>query len=97
VSKRSKHAIEITQDDLFTVVVALVRYSLGRRSYVVGQACDLVKHYGPMLAPGELEVVRRDIAEELNRTESRNATLGDKCDHESWKRLVAWIEQQQRP
>ena len=68
-----------------------MRYSLGRRSYVVGDACSQVRRYWRHLREGERAVVERDVIEELARYERMGSTCGMAMDHAEWERLVAWM------
>jgi hypothetical protein len=81
----------VPHEDLYSMIVGQVRYSLGRRSYVVGDACSQVRRYWRHLREGERAVVERDVVEELARYERMGRTCGDACDQAEWERLVAWM------
>lgn len=81
----------VPREDLYSLLVGQVRYSLGRQSYVVGVACDQVRRYWRHLREGEREVIRRDVVEELARYERMGATCGMQMDHAEWMRLVGWM------
>lgn len=83
----------VPHEDLYSLLVGQVRYSLGRQSYVVGVACDQVRRYWRHLREGEREVIRRDVVEELARYERMGATCGMQMDHAEWMRLVGWMSE----
>ncbi len=82
---------QVTHADLYSLLVGQVRYSLGRRSYVVGDACSQVRRYWRHLREGERSVIERDVVDELSRYECIGRTCGDPCDQAEWERLVAWM------
>jgi hypothetical protein len=82
---------QVAHGDLYSLLVGQVRYSLGRRSYVVGDACSQVRRYWRHLREGERTVIERDVVEELARYERMGRTCGDACDQAEWERLVAWM------
>jgi hypothetical protein len=70
------------------MLVSSVRYAMGRRSYIVGQTCDMVRRYRDYLKPTEIQVIARDIGEELDRAKRMNETLGMEMDHKEWVKLL---------
>lgn len=42
--------IDIREDDLFLMLSAAMRYSVGRRSYIVGSCAEWVRTFGPKLS-----------------------------------------------
>ena len=82
---------QVAHADLYSMLVGQVRYSLGRSSYVVGDACSQVRWYWRHLREGERAVIERDVVEELARYERMQRTCGEQIDQAEWERLVAWI------
>jgi hypothetical protein len=82
---------QVAHADLYSMLVGQVRYSLGRSSYIVGDACSQVRRYWRHLREGERAVIGRDVVEELARYERMGRTCGDACDQSEWERLVAWM------
>jgi hypothetical protein len=89
--KKTLDAPQVAHADLYSMLVGQVRYSLGRSSYIVGDACSQVRRYWRHLREGERAVVERDVVEELDRYERMGRTCGDSCDQREWERLVVWI------
>lgn len=84
--------IEVRDNDLAWLLLATVRYSLGRRSTAPAMASDLVRRYGHEISEGDLAQIGEEIADELGRAYFRDAYLGDKCDHETWVALRDWVD-----
>ena len=74
--------------DLFTLLLSTVRYSLGRRTYMSTEAPELVCKYGSSLEYWQLQQIADEIDRVLTEYERAETTLGDRCDHESWRRGV---------
>ena len=86
----------ISKDDLETMVVCTVRYSLGRRSYIVGDAAGIVRWSWDDLRPGIRSVVLRDVSEAIERAESGGTTVGMQMDHDVWVLLGSWMRENLR-
>jgi len=89
--KKTIDAPQVAHADLYSMLVGQVRYSLGRSSYIVGDACCQVRRYWRHLREGERAVIERDVVEELSRYERMQRTCGEQIDQREWERLVAWI------
>ena len=80
--------ITISYTDLWLMLLSMVRYSLGRRSYIVSSCCECLDKYGDSLLPAQKGQIRREICEELSRYELLGLTCGDECDHMTW---INWL------
>lgn len=71
-------------EDFEAIIVSSVRYSLGRRTYIVSLTCSYVNNLIPFLSDRTLYVMSRDI---------RNApSLGDEyIDKPEWELLLTNI------
>lgn len=71
-------------EDFEAIILCSVRYSLGRRTYIVSLTCSYVNNLIPFLSNRTLSVISRDI---------RNApSLGDKnIDEPEWELLLTNI------
>ena len=87
---------EISQDDLETMVVCTVRYALGRRSYIVGDAAGIVRWAWDDLRPGIRSVVYRDVDEAIERADATGASVGMQMDHDVWTLLRSWMREKER-
>ena len=84
--------IPVDRVHLGTLLISATRYALGRRTYVVGETCDLVRAYVGAVGAEFAGVILRDIESELARGQ-----VGDPCDHEQWHALAAWLLERRAP
>ena len=81
-------SVSIPCDDRFSeMMVSAVRYALGRRTYIVWDTVNYIKHVLPYLRRNDINVIYTDIVE----AESENR-LGDDCDIHDWLSLKKCIE-----
>ena len=52
---------DLSDRDFGNMVVSIVRYALGRQTYIVKDTCDFVSRLLPVLHPITLAVIERDI------------------------------------
>lgn len=81
------------------MVIAAVRYCLGRMTYIVGDCADWLISIWPTLDEKTRAIVQRDIESEIkiddeNRAEGReHCRLGMDCDRAEWERVrKLWTE-----
>lgn len=72
------------KDDLESIFVCAVRYSLGRRTYMPSIVAGYVKTQIPFMTDKTLKCILEDI--------DGCADLGDKCDCDAWHSLATAIE-----
>lgn len=53
---------DLADRDFGNMVISIVRYALGRQTYIVGDTCTFVKRLLPVLHPITLAIIERDIA-----------------------------------
>ena len=70
------------------ILICAVRYALGRISYIVGEVCDYVAVKQPELSKECINIIIRDIEEELKRYHDAGQKLGMECDERTWLRLL---------
>lgn len=70
------------------ILICAVRYALGRMSYIVGIVCEYVAVKQPELSQNCINIIIRDIEEELKRYHDAGQTLGMECDERTWVRLL---------
>lgn len=81
-------SVSVPCDDRFSeMMVSAVRYALGRRTYIVWDTVNYIKHVLPHLRRNDIHVIYTDIVE----AESENR-LGDDCDIHDWLSLKKCIE-----
>jgi hypothetical protein len=70
------------------ILICAVRYALGRMSYIVGVVAEYVAVKHPELSQNCINIIIRDIEEELKRYHDAGRTLGMECDERTWLRLL---------
>ena len=83
----------MTNEDLSTLLLCSVRYALGRRSYIVGDVCRIVRETLKEIDSRDAGVgdntrglIIRDIGEELARGHA-----GGACDVAEWRKLLGHL------
>lgn len=70
------------------ILICAVRYALGRMSYIVGVVAEYVAVKQSGLSKECINIIIRDIEEELKRYHDAGRTLGMECDERTWLRLL---------
>jgi len=84
-----KGDILIRKEDLRLTLLACFRYSLGRRTYIVGHTTDMIKQYERVFREWDWKL----FIKEINQYYKDFETLGDKCDEANWNELKMFAEQ----
>lgn len=92
-AKTRKDVVEIPVEDLFSMLLGQVRYSMGRMSYIVGVCSRHVHEYWPRLQASQRGVLLRDVTEELARYEQAGRKCGMDFDHREWVALREWMRE----
>ena len=66
------------------ILICAVRYALGRMSYIVGIVAEYVALRKQELSKECINIIIRDIEEELERYHKCGQTLGMECDERTW-------------
>ena len=75
------------------MIVAAVRYCLGRMTYIVSDCADWLIHIWPTIDPKTQGIIRRDIEEAFARDDEYRESgqeykaLGHDCDRAQWLRV----------
>lgn len=75
------------------MIVAAVRYCLGRMTYIVSDCADWLIEIWPALPENTRKIIQRDVEEAFARDDAdREAgrdykTLGHDCDRREWERV----------
>ena len=70
------------------ILICAVRYALGRMSYIVGVVCNYVYYKRNTLSKECINIIIRDIREELERYHKAGQLLGMDCDERTWMNLL---------
>ena len=81
----------ITPDE--SILICAVRYALGRMSYIVKDVCDYVTFKRKSLSNECINIIIRDIEEELERYHGAGYKLGMECDERQWVKLLEILKE----
>ena len=82
----------IDDQDLDLIFVAVFRYALGRRSYIVLTVADFIKTNISLIPQNIINLMIREITEaEQNHNDGLYKALGDDCDVETWLSLREFL------
>lgn len=70
------------------IIICAVRYALGRMTYMVGIVCDYVADKCDELSEQCVNIIIRDIEEEIDMYHRLGKTCGMECDEKDWLRLL---------
>ena len=73
-------------DDISMVLVSAERYALGRRTYIVGWTCEIIKKNMHLLSGKDKAVMIRDIETAIY--------YGDECDKQQWMILLETLRKE---
>lgn len=74
------------------LVPSIVRYALGRRSYIVSWTIQEVQRLWPKLPEKVRAVIVRDVADDIALTERVDRKVGMDSDDRAWRAFLAWME-----
>lgn len=76
----------LTNDE--TILICAVRYALGRMSYMVNIVCEYVASKRAELSDQCINIIIRDIEEEIEMCHKVGRTCGMACDERTWEVLL---------
>lgn len=83
--------VEVNDAHLWFMLLSTVRYSLHRTSYAPSYAFELMQTYRSALTDEQAGQIRQEIEAELRIADRNGKTVGHACDHETWRKLAAWL------
>ena len=79
----------IKKTELWIMLAATVRYSMGRRTYMPSVCRNLIRKYRGHLDKRQIKQIRDEIQDELSMD---LIDMGDQCDIDCWKGIVNDID-----
>lgn len=73
-------------EDISMILVSAERYALGRRTYIVGWTCEIIKKNMQLLSGKDKAVMIRDIETAIS--------YGDECDKQEWMILLEMLRKE---
>lgn len=80
---------QVDLEDLGVMLSGFQRYSMGRKSYVVSECCDMIVKYFDKLTPRWKSIIFKDLRTELLRDPRK---LGMGIDEKCWEELQIALE-----
>lgn len=87
-----KVLITVEANDLWVLLLSSVRYSLGRRSYVVGLTQDLIKKYWTALEPDQLDKIANEVEDWIAQDCREKGYAWEDRDW-NWRDFPRWCRQ----
>ena len=84
--------VRVPPEDMWVLLLSTVRYSLGRKSYIVGVCEDFLTKYGPCLTPYQRRQTADEIRHELQLAHTLDGFLGGNINDEIWCRIAERLE-----
>lgn len=81
--------VSIAPNTLWLLLLYSMRYALGRMSSAPSDVADRIRVYSKHLEPSQVAQIANEVEEALRQCEIRGELLGQRCDHDTWSRLVA--------
>lgn len=78
------------------ILICAVRYALGRQSYIVGVVAEYVASKRNELSEHCLDILIRDIKEEIEMCHRIGKTCGDWFDERTWQNLLEVLKEVQQ-
>ena len=73
-------------EDISMILVSAERYALGRRTYIVGWTCEIIKKNMHLLSDKDKAVLIRDLENPIS--------YGDECDKQEWMNLLQMLRKE---
>lgn len=76
------------------ILICAVRYALGRMSYIVSIVCEYVVSKHRELSENCINIIIRDIEEDIKMCHKIGMTCGMECDERTWLRLLERLREE---
>lgn len=74
------------------MLICAVRYALGRQSYIVSVTCDFITSIKDKLSQNCIDIIIRNIEEEIKMYHNLGRSCGMECDETAWKKLLETLK-----
>lgn len=76
-----------SDSDTGFIILAAIRYAIGRRTYAPELITEWVKRYWHLISPSDRVLIQKTVTEAFE--EDRD--FGDDCDIETWKKFKDFV------
>jgi hypothetical protein len=73
------------------MVICAIRYTMGRRSYIVGEGQRWALEWGK-ISPRVRTIIIRDLQSDIERCDMGFEALGDKHDEAGWREVLKELQ-----
>lgn len=80
--------MEVSDQDIWIMLLSTVRYAMGRKSYMPALTISLFHKYRSALTKNQQDQLVREVAIEVQLHENLGRTLGDSVHHRKWSNFV---------
>ena len=77
-----------------SIIVYATRYALGRMTYSVDDVCRYIKYYIKELSENCIDILIRDIEDEIKYWNNMGRTCGMECDERQWRELLELLKEE---
>lgn len=85
---RESIGMQVSNEDMWTMLLSTFRYSLGRSTYITGVCVDLFKRYKFALTDMQQKQIVDEVRREISSADLSGRTVGMVCDHDIWRAFV---------
>lgn len=89
--------MNVDNNDIWTMLLSTVRYSMGRQTGMVSRSQELVFAYIDALSLEQIRQIRDEVRQEVEMHERSGTKLGAGIDHRSWKQFVEDLDDRLAP
>lgn len=87
--------MNVSNFDLWVLLVSTMRYALGRMSTITAEYPELYARYKGALERHQRLQIAREVEAALERAEDLNTTLGMDMDHQSWTQFAKKVREEE--
>ena len=77
-----------------SIIVYATRYALGRMTYAVDDVCRYIKYYIKEMSENCIDILIRDIEDEIKYWNDMGRTCGMECDERQWRELLELLKEE---
>jgi hypothetical protein len=77
-----------------SIIVYATRYALGRITYAVSDVCRYIQYYIKELSENCIDILIRDIEDDIKYWNDMGRTCGMECDEKQWRELLELLKEE---
>ena len=88
----SDFQVAVEKQDIFPLLLYVLKYSLGGMSYIVYDAISFVKKYHKSLTSNQLRDLASEVREAIQEADRTKTTVGLDFDQKMWTNFLDWCK-----